>query len=221
MSLHVSMFNNKIGRIPNVSLIPIVDCGNCKTCAAYCYAKKFYARFPEVKKQWSENSQLAHSAPKEFFRQLREVLEGYVKDRKRTAIRKMQLVPTNMYFRWHVGGDILNAGYFKRMCELAYQVPELSYLVFTKMSAIVEGYSVGLPDNLKVLVSGVEDCTRFTSGNYGETTVFHHKVLGGKVQETRDYNPGRTVFVCPGSCKDGCRHCWEAGKDTIVVFPKH
>ena len=40
--VHISKGNRKIGRVLNVSTVPIMDCKNCKECKNICYAVNSY-----------------------------------------------------------------------------------------------------------------------------------------------------------------------------------
>ena len=53
--------NRKIGTMPNFSLPPLKSCSEeaCRTCGKACYARKSYRIYPEVKRAWDGNMELA------------------------------------------------------------------------------------------------------------------------------------------------------------------
>ena len=54
----ISLANSKLGKIPNISGVPVKDCINCKECRKDCYALKAYNQYPAVRKAWLSNSKL-------------------------------------------------------------------------------------------------------------------------------------------------------------------
>lgn len=59
-NLHVKISegNSKLGAIPSVSLIPVMDCGNCAICAKSCYDLRNDLIYKEVIK--TESHQLGN-----------------------------------------------------------------------------------------------------------------------------------------------------------------
>lgn len=89
--LHVKISdgNNKLGAIPSVSLIPVMDCGNCAICAKSCYDLRNDFIYKEVIKTRAINSAIYHEDPERFFKEI----DDYLNYRYPRA------------FRFHIGGD--------------------------------------------------------------------------------------------------------------------
>lgn len=90
--LHVKISdgNTKLGAIPSVSLIPVMDCGNCAICAKSCYDLRNDMIYKEVIKTRAINSAILHEDPERYFKEI----DGYLNYRYPRA------------FRFHIGGDI-------------------------------------------------------------------------------------------------------------------
>lgn len=193
----LSTGNDKIGKITNLSLLPICSCDPNMPCAKtkQCYAYRFSCR-PCVKDAWMHNTQFAKQDVDGFFSDLYYQLQG--------------LEPRR--FRWHVGGDCPTPEYVTKVVELAELLPETSFLIFSKR---YEWWSEVLtamprPKNLSVYLSawaGVE---------------FSNPL---RLPVAWTYNPKDPdlrippkVFNCLGSCQR-CKHCWQSQSD--VLFNKH
>ena len=68
--LVISAGNSKIGRCMNVSLAPIITCGNCGKCKNFCYDVKACLQYENVRKARAKNTALFLYSRDEFFRQL-------------------------------------------------------------------------------------------------------------------------------------------------------
>ena len=91
----ISKGNKKIGKVMNVSLMPVKTCGNCKQCMLYCYDIKACLQYPNtVIDARMRNTVLLKRDRNEYFNRIENAIE-----RRRT----------NKYFRWHVAGDILSS----------------------------------------------------------------------------------------------------------------
>jgi ferredoxin len=187
----ISNGNSKLGKIPNVSLIPIKDCGNCGLCKKLCYANRFYRMYPTVKKAWDENSRLAHNDLSKYIYTIWKYIENNQPS----------------YFRYHVGGDILDQTYLHYMKLTAALFPKTKFLCFTKMFDL--DYS-NLPNNLKIF---------FSIHPSMEVPLSRLKIKTAWVQDGTETRIPKTAFVCPGKCQ-GCMSCWNSHKQN-VVFHKH
>lgn len=139
----ISKGNKKIGKVMNVSLMPIQDCGhNCKYCLGICYDIKACCQYSNtVLPARIRNSVMARLYRDEFFAQI---------DRAISRRKK------NKMFRWHVAGDILDYNYFCRMCKIANDHPDFVFWTYTKMYWVVNRYIAengSLPENLSVMFS--------------------------------------------------------------------
>ena len=117
----ISTGNTKIGRVLNVSLMPVMTCGNCKHCMGYCYDVKACVRYPD-----------------------------------KCARRRK-----NLFFRWHVAGDIVDIDYLDRMVAIARMFPNFRFWTYTKMYSLVNEYvrthgdnrQTAIPSNLSIMFS--------------------------------------------------------------------
>lgn len=192
MKTIISKGNNKLGHIPNVSLLPCVTCPKNVPCSKDCYAQKFL-KYPSVKRAWTNNTDLLFSDRIKYF----------------TGIRDFLLVKKPAAFRWHVAGDIIDQNYLDHMKRAAIKNDQIRFLAFTK------AYDLDfhrLPLNLSIIFS--------MWNNYGNTTK-HMPRAWLYNPKNPDMRIPRNAIQCHGKCID-CGMCWELktiGRD--VVFNKH
>lgn len=189
MRVHIVSGNEKIGTAMNVSLRPGKDCGNCSGCARDCYDRKFYRMYPNVRHARDENAVLAREHRGEYFTQIETEVETRCPE----------------YFRWHVGGDILDQDYLDQMITLAEDNPDTRFLAYTKMYWLDFG---GLPENLVVMFSG------WPGMPMGRTRRPVFRVLEDEAEVPAD------AFQCPGECGD-CRACWHAVDGEVIYHVIH
>lgn len=196
----LSKGNAKLGEIPNISLPPIVTCKGCEEiCGKACYANKFYKMRPSVRKQWDAN-----------YQHLLEDMPGFFEE----IYKKLTSKITYKFFRWHVGGDILNGVHFSYIQGIARLLPDIRFLIFTKQYDIVNDSisdNFPMPENLTVIFSAWPGLEMNNPHNF-------HVAWLDVPEETRI--PDDT-FLCFGSCEN-CGVCWDIkkiGKD--VKFKKH
>ena len=188
----ISAGNRKIGRIWNVSILPIFSCGNCKRCAGICYDIKANVQYGNVLNARARNYVLARYNMPEFFRQIGAFLSNYR--------------GKNKFFRFHVCGEILNYEYFARLVETARNHPDWFFYTYTKMYGIVNSYIAAnihethpIPTNFVIMFSewdGVE------MDNPYNMPTFSCKLKGGNVNHPAEYFD--TLYKCPGNC-DVCK----------------
>ena len=145
VDLVISSGNRKIGHAMNVSLAPIVTCGNCKECKYFCYDVKACCQYENVRKARAKNTALFNYSRDEFFRQL---------------WARMSKKRTNKFLRFHVSGEIRDMDHFSRMVETARLFPDFTVWTYTKMYGIVNEYirqhggnKNCIPDNFSVMFS--------------------------------------------------------------------
>lgn len=195
----ISNGNKKVGRIPSVSLLPIVSCPNCKSCAKKCYANKLCRIYPSVKKAYANNWEILQSNPNEYFKQVNDA------------------VKMARFFRWHVSGDIVNFDYLLNMVSIANNNPHCTMLAFTKNWDVVNKYvsEVGeLPSNLQIIFSADFD-TNETKNPYNMPTA--HVILKG-------CEPSANYKICGGNCSECALNgggCWTLAKGESVAFYEH
>lgn len=186
LRVRVTAGNRKIGRVLNVSLMPVMACGNCKECKHYCYDIKACVQYANnVITARMTNFILATERRDEYFSQIDSILS-----RRRR----------NKYFRWHVAGDILDIDYFDRMVETARSHPDFIMWTYTKMYHIVNewvrahgGDRSAIPSNLTIMFSEWRGMPMLNPYGFPE---FRVVMLD---DETRPVG-----FYCPGNC-DICK----------------
>lgn len=189
----ISIGNTKLGNIPNVSLTPRLSCGNsCKCRDGECYARKVYNRRPAVKKRWDDNLTLAITNPIQYFQSIHDQIPSL----------------NSVYFRWHVGGDILNQEYLEGMKVIAADFPSMRFLCFTKQYYL---NFTGCPRNLRIILSAWPGYpmpkTKLPVAYMQDNEKSEHRIPAGAKK-------------CAGSCHD-CSACWHMKRGDAVVFRKH
>jgi hypothetical protein len=117
MGIKISKGNSKIGNIPNISLVPIKDCGNCSACKTKCYALKAYRQYPGVRNAWNINSEAFRKDPWEATNEVLDFINKH----------------DSKYFRIHVAGDFLNQDHFNAWENLCAIKHDCHFMVNTKM----------------------------------------------------------------------------------------
>lgn len=181
----ISTGNVKIGRAMNVSLMPILCCGNCGECKKLCYDIKACLQYPNtVIDARMRNTVVLKRNRHEYFKRIDE------------AISKRK---TNKFFRWHVAGDILDVDYFDNMVKLARKHPDFVFWTYTKMYNVVNewcGWHINkreaIPENLHVMYSEWRGMPMYNPYGFPEFRV----VFKGEEKPTG--------FYCPGNC-DICK----------------
>ena len=206
INMCISKGNRKIGRVMNVSLPPIISCGNCKECKHFCYDIKACLLYANtVIDARVRNYMILKKDIDEYFRRI---------DNAMTRRR------TNKYFRWHVSGDIISLDYFSRMVENARRHPEFVMIwTYTKMYSIVNEYvknnggsiAAALPNNFHVMFSEWDGMP--IDNPYG-FPVFSVKMIDGNINHAPEYFDN--LYQCPGNC-DICKKLFRgciAGEST-------
>ena len=198
LKVSVSKGNVKIGKVLNVSTMPILCCGNCKECKNYCYDIKACYRYAGTLQARARNTVLAKYHRTEFFRQIDEVL-----NHRRT----------NKYFRWHVAGDILDYNYLENMILIARKHPDFKFWTYTKMYHLVNRWIEAngeLPANFKCMYSRWEGVKMDNPFKQPEFRVR---------MEGMSENEFKHLHKCPGNCdvcKLGNGHGCIAGETSYV-----
>ena len=145
VKLVISEGNRKIGRCMNVSLAPILTCGNCKECKYFCYDVKACLQYENVRIARAKNTALFKYSREEFFRQLWE---------------RMEHKKTNKFLRFHVSGEIMDVNHFEWIVETARRFPDFKIWTYTKMYTVINQYisehggkKSCIPSNLSVMMS--------------------------------------------------------------------
>lgn len=191
ITMCISSGNRKIGRVMNVSLMPIRTCHNCSECKLYCYDIKACLQYPDtVIGARMRNTILLEIDRDEFFRRINE---------------KMSRRRKNKFFRWHVAGDIVDLDYFVRMVENAKKHPDFIIWTYTKNYAVVNEYCEiygrdAIPENFHIMFS---EWDGMTLDNPFSFPVFTCKMKdGNKNHPNAEYFD--SLYKCPGNC-DLCK----------------
>ncbi len=121
--VYVAPRNTRYGKVPNVSLIPVKDCGNnSRYCSAKCYGVRNFRMYEATREAWTANSKQFRNDPVSACNQVEETL------------RLRRKVPS--MFRVHVAGDFLNQSHLDAWLKLASRFPETKFLAYTKMDTI-------------------------------------------------------------------------------------
>lgn len=183
IKLCISNGNRKIGKAMNVSLPPILSCGNCKECKHFCYDIRACLQYKNVIDARIRNYVILLKNRDLYF----SAIDGACSRRK-----------ANKMFRWHVSGDIVDLDYFCRMVEIARNHPDFIFWTYTKMYHIVNEYcdkygKESIPENLSVMFSEWRGMELVNPYGFGEFRALYEN----------EEIPANTYY-CPGNC-DICK----------------
>lgn len=185
--------------VPSISLRPILDCGNCKSCNKLCY---------DIRNDFRYNSQFL-SRCKNFV--------VWKKNRDLYFNEISNYCKRQIAFRWHIGGDIQNEDYLKGMIKVARENKHCRFLCFTKMFDLCNSYFAKhtKPKNLQIVYSGWIGLEMNNPLNFPTS----HPLFDNGVTSASD-----GAKLCSGNCsiclikKKGC---WELKKGEQIVFIAH
>lgn len=183
IKLCISNGNRKIGKAMNVSLPPILSCGNCKECKHFCYDIRACLQYKNVIDARIRNYVILLKNRDLYFSTID----------KACSRRK-----ANKMFRWHVSGDIIDLDYFCRMVEIARNHPDFVFWTYTKMYNIVNEYcdrygKDSIPSNFSVMFSEWKGMELVNPYHFGEFRALYEN----------ESIPENTYY-CPGNC-DICK----------------
>ena len=186
----ISNGNKKIGRVMNVSLMPVMTCANCSECMFLCYDIKACLQYPgTVIDARMRNTVIWKKDPEKYFGEIRKKLS-----RRRK----------NFFFRWHVAGDIPNSDYFAEMVKIANEFSHFIFWTYTKNYKVVNNYVKengrdSIPENLHIMFSEWDGMPLDNPYNF---PVFACKLKAGNKNHSADYF--NSLHKCPGNC-DICK----------------
>lgn len=191
--ISISVGNVKLGRIPSISLPPILTCNKNAPCTkGDCYALKGCMIYKQVKASYERNLKTYNEDPDKYFYALTRWIE----------IKKPR------FFRIHTAGDFPDQEYVNRLITLCINIPTTKFLAFTKKYNL--DYS-NLPDNLSIIFSIWPNFDQSLDNNMP-------KAYMQDGTETRIPN---NAIECVGNC-EFCSMCLDLkniGRD--VYFHKH
>lgn len=193
--LRISRGNRKLGKVPSISLPPVITCAPGIPCARDCYALRMYRFRETIRKSWKANLAYLRADRDSFFADLARYFE-------RARPR---------FFRYHVSGDFIDSDHLKRALKLARRFPEIKALAFSKRFEIFPNPRA-IPRNFALIASqwnGFRDSPR------GFRQAFMRD------PDNPDPRIPARALECPGSC-EACALCWNLRKlRADVVFEKH
>lgn len=193
--VHLSTGNEKIGATVNVSLLPIITCGNCGNCCGHCYDIKACLRFPAALEARAINTAIMMRDRARYFREIWEAMRS----KRRPGC-----------FRFHVGGEIPDVEYLAMMAETARLFPDWKVWSYTHMHSTAFDYIFAggsFPENFHLMLSVDDGGAIFNP--YGLPT-FECIPVGAPVPAGR--------LLCPGDCQKCLRNglgC-PAGQSAVV-----
>lgn len=199
--ISISKGNMKVGRVPSVSLLPIVTCAARVPCSivpdgkkrAPCYVAGYIAARPVVRAAYARNTRILKRTPADFFRQLHAFIE-------RTRPE---------FFRFHIAGDFTSAAHLRRAFGTAAAFPSVRFLAFSKRYELFPVPSA-VPVNFSLIAS--------MWPGYGKRPRGYRCAFMQDGTETR-VTPD--AVPCPGNCET-CAMCWALPRlGCDVVFSKH
>lgn len=205
-NLHVVLQpgNDKTG--PNcwtVSLLPIIDCKNCKQCKHDCYDIKNDFIYNPVFWDRSRNSVIHEKDPERYWREIDAQLKAnYVSE-----------------LRINVGGD-LHGDDFKAVAKLGRDNPQCDILFFTKSYEDINEFldHHRFPKNVHAIMSAWKGLKMVNPHRLPEAHVLYPN------GETTA--PKYGSIYCSGNCSE-ChyrkteRGCWGLKKGESVIFRAH
>jgi len=167
-----------------------------------CYADRgFYSLYPSVRT--SQGNRLDKLlAALEDADHARQWLDGV-----------KTLIGTDLFFRWHDSGDLINYRHLSLIVQVALEMPEVQFWLPTREKSLVMDFIAAhgaLPDNLIVRLSAPMIDGQPCAGNTGLNTSTIHK------------NAEPIGFECGAPSRGGycgdCRACWN--RDVLNVSYK-
>jgi hypothetical protein len=199
--VYISAGNRKTGfSVPSVSLIPVADCGNCSACGRLCYDLRNDCIYNGVTSTRARNSAIARTQLDRYFFEIKKACKAF------------------RFFRWHIGGDILNAAYLLGMIETALACPHCTFLAFTKRFDLVNEYVANggeIPANLQLIFSAWPGMALDNPYNFP---------LSSPLFVDGSHAVGENPISCPGDCSNCAvmgSGCWALKHGEGVVFAAH
>lgn len=201
MHVKIQQGNKKTGSMCwTVSLMPVVDCGNCKQCSHNCYDLKADLIYPRVIDDRAKNSAIHKIDPERYWNEISDQVR---------ANHVTQL-------RINVGGD-LNDDDFEYVAKLGRQNKETMILFFTKnykgINKFLEHHR--FPKNIHPIMSHWPGTEMINPHHLPESHLL--------------YDDGKTTgpewaYYCGGNCTTCAltgEGCWNLKKNEHVLFKVH
>lgn len=214
LHVYISQNNTKTGDIPSFSTLSGVTCTGCTEamkpggCGWYCYDKSLVINM-------GRKNILASRA-----RNTRLVFE----DQERAFSEISKECYKFRYFRWHVGGEIINTPYVAGMNQVALENPDCSFLVFTKNHRAVNRFvetitenDMSIPENFHIIFSVWPGMPCDNPYSFPEASPLFS-------DGTSAFSDLKNCHLCGNSCRDcllaDCG-CFNAVKGQKILFNLH
>lgn len=197
----ISSGNRKTGfAVPSVSLIPVADCGNCSACSRLCYDLRNDCIYNGVIDSRAKNSAIAHEDMDRYFVEICGACRAF------------------RFFRWHIGGDILNMPYLRGMVGVAVENPHCNFLAFTKRYDLVNEFVAAggvIPENMQIIFSAWPGAEMVNPYNFP---------VSSPLFVDGSHAAGPDAIDCPGDCSNCAvmgSGCWTLKRGQGVKFAAH
>jgi hypothetical protein len=196
--IRISRGNRKLGKLPSISLPPIVTCAPGIPCASDCYAARMmHGRYGKrIRESWGANLDYLRADRAGFF----------------GALARYFLRSAPAFFRYHIGGDFIDSDHLLRALILAREFPAIKFLAFSKRFAIFPADPRSIPASFALIASAWGGWGKLPKG---------YPVAYMRDHGTPDPRIPASALECPSGC-DRCGLCWNLPKlRASVVFDKH
>ena len=203
-NLHVKLQkgNSKTGNnCYTVSLMPVLDCGNCQHCSHNCYDLKSDLMYMQTVADRAKNSAIHMVDPKRYWNEV---------DTQIKANYAQQV-------RINVGGDLSDDD-FKYVAELGRKNQRTMFLFFTKnykgINKFLEHHR--FPKNVHPIMSCWQGLEMENPNHLPESHLLY--------KDGSTTAPEYGAYFCTGNCSECAfesKGCWVLKKNQHVVFQAH
>ena len=184
-----------------VSLMPVVDCGNCSKCGHNCYDLKADLIYPAVVNDRAKNSAIHKVDPERYWNEI----DAQIKSNFVTELRL------------NVGGDLSDDD-FAYVAKLGRQNKGTMILFFTKnykgINTFLEHHR--FPRNVKPIMSTWEGLPMENPHKLPQSHVLY--------EDGRTTAPEYGAYYCGGNCSECAFNgegCWNLKRNEHVIFKAH
>ena len=163
------------------SLPPIKSCLNCASCQKTCYAMKAYRLYPNCKKSWDRNLDIA--------------ITGAFKD---LIIKQLSTIKKVSTVRIHVSGDFISQDYINNWCEIIKTYPNLQFYTYTKVMHLFDFTALKSLLNMN-LINSIADDGKINFGDenrVNELLAMGYKVCPATKTKHNDIKCGKNCTLC-------------------------
>lgn len=210
----ISTTNAKTGNIPSFSTLSGITCVNCQGamqkggCGWYCYDKGMVINMgrKNMLRSRALNTRLVTEDPERAFEEISKECYKY------------------KFFRWHVGGEIIDAPYVSGMNKVAVENPHCEFLVFTKNHRAVNRFTEALIQNDMDVAPNFHIIFSAWPGMPCDNPYEYPEASPLFADGTSAFSSLDNCHLCGNSCRDcllaDCG-CFNATKGQKVLFNLH